>query len=280
MAPRSSRPRPSGADPAASGSSRSARRAARRAARPAPPVPAPSPDPTPLAVDLLTAPRQFGRALGRADTVWWTYWPVPVVTALLSGVAYALLLRPGLNLAATETLRAAGQSGSAAPTFLSHVTNAFGSVFLALITLGLMWGLGRLGAGRGQDPRGARVPEIFSASFALLAPLYLLVIVLVLATPAASWVLPAAAVEAAQGNLLELQRAGLHSAAQTPAALALFVVTLLGTAAQCALAYPALRETTGSAARAALGAGLPLLPALAAQLVGVAPLLIARASGG
>ncbi|WP_226991471.1 hypothetical protein [Deinococcus gobiensis] len=272
--------RPSRSGSPATGSSRSARRAARRQARPAPAVPPPSPDPAPLAVDLLTAPRQFGRALGRADTAWWTYWPVPVVTALLSGVAYALLLRPGLNLAAAETLRAAGQSGSAAPTFLSHVTNAFGSLFLTFITLGLMWGLGRLGAGRGRDVRGARVPEIFSASFALLAPLYLLVAVLVLITPAASWALPPAAVQAAQGNLLELQRAALHSAAQTPAALALFFVTLLGTAAQCALAYPALRETTGSAARAALGAGLPLLPALAAQLVGVAPLLIARLSGG
>lgn len=280
MASRPSRPRPPGADPAVSGPSRSARRAARRSSRPVPTVPAPSLARAPLAVDLLTAPRTFGTALGRADTVWWTYWPVPVVTALLSGVAYALLLRPGLNLAATEALRAAGQSGSAAPTFLSHVTNAFGSVFLALITLGLMWGLGRLGAGRGRDGRGARVAEIFSASFALLAPLYLLVIVLVFATPAANWALPAAALQAAQGNLLELQRAALHSAAQTPAALALFVVTLLGTAAQCALAYPALRETTGSPARAALGAGLPLLPALAAQLIGVAPLLIARASGG
>lgn len=276
MAPRSSRSRA----PAGDESARAARRLARQAARPAPPVPPPSPDPAPLATELLTAPRGFGLRLARSDAPWWHYWPVVVVTALLSGVAYAALLRPGLNLAATEALRAAGQGTAAAPTFLSHVTNAFGGLFLSLITAGLMGGLGRLGAGRGRDVRGARAAHVFSASFALLAPLYVLVIVLVGLTPAASWALPSAAVQTAGGQLLELQRAALHSAAQTPAALALLFVALLGTAAQCALAYPALRETTGSPARAALGAALPLLPALAAQLVGMAPLLLARAAGG
>lgn len=244
--------------------------------KPAQPIPPPAKEPPPLPLELLTAPRTFGQKLMLSETVAWQYWPAFVVTSLLSGLAYALLMRPGLNLAAAEALRAAGQPNAPAPTFLSHVTNGFGTFFLTVLTFLFMWGLGRLGAGNGQDTRGARVAEIYSASFALLAPLYLLTIVLVLFTPAAAWALNPTEVAASKGQLLELQRAALHSAAQTPAALALIVTSLFGTLAQFGLAYVALRETTAKASQAVLGVLLPLLPALAVQFIGVAALLMSR----
>lgn len=244
--------------------------------KPAPVIAAPAVEPAPLAAELLTAPRGFGAKLAQADTPAWHYWPVLAVTALLAGLAYALLMRPGLNLAAQEAIKAAGQAGSATPTFLSHVTNAFGTVFLTAFTFLVMWGLGRLGTGPGPNTRGPRVAEVYSATFALLAPLYLLTIVLTLFTPAQAWALSPGEVSAAGGNLLELQRAAMHSAAQTPAALALIITSLLGTLAQFGLAYVALRETVRKDGRAALGVLLPLLPVLLIQFIGVAPLVMSR----
>lgn len=244
--------------------------------KPAPVVPPPAAQPAPLPAELLTAPSSFGKKLRHADTTALQYWPAPVIAGALSGVAYALLLRSGLNLAMAEALRAAGKTGGNMPTVISHITNGFGSFFLTILTFGVMWGLGRLGAGKGPDLRGARVAEIYSASFALLVPLYLLSIVLTLFTPAAAWALNPAEVTRASGDLLELQRAGLHSAAQTPAALALLVASLLGTLGQFGLAYPALRETTGNPGKALLAVLLPLLPALALQVIAVGPLLTLR----
>lgn len=238
-------------------------------------MPPPGQEP-PLPLELLTAPRGFGQKLSESETQPWQYWPAFVITAVLAGLSYALLMRPGLNLAAAEALRAAGQADAPAPTFLSHVTNGFGTFFLTVLTFLLMWGLGRLGAGQGKDTRGARVAEIYSASFALLTPLYLLTIVLVLFTPQTAWALNPTEVAASKGQLLELQRAALHSAAQTPAALALIITSLLGTLAQFGLAFFALRETTAKASQAALGVLLPLLPALAVQFIGVAALLLSR----
>ncbi|MDB5045805.1 MAG: hypothetical protein JWQ08_1855 [Deinococcus sp.] len=247
--------------------SRPARRP--RKVKPAPVVPPPASDPAPLPIDLLTGPRGFGAQLAKSEPVLWRYWAALVITALLSGVAYALLVRPAANLAAELTK-------TAAPPLIAHVTNAFGSVFLTVLTFAVMWGLGRLGAGPGKTLRGSRVAEIFSASFALLVPLYLLVIVLALSTPASAWLPSEGALAAAGQNPRLIQRAALGAAAQTSGALALGIVTVLGTAAQCGLAFFALRETVGHTGRAALGALLPLLPALVVGFIAVAPLLLAR----
>ncbi|THF67810.1 hypothetical protein E7T06_19350 [Deinococcus sp. Arct2-2] len=240
-----------------------------RKLKPAPIIPPPASDPAPLPIDLLTGPRGFGTQLAKSEPIWWRYWAAVIIPAVLSGVAYALLVRPAANLAAELTK-------AASPPLIVHVTNAFGSVFLTVLTFAIMWGLGRLGAGRGQSLRGSRVPEIFSASFALLVPLYLLVIVLTLSTPAGAWVPAGPALAAAGQNPRLIQLAALASAAQTSGALALGIVTVLGTVAQCVLAFFALRQTVGNTGRAALGALLPLLPALLVGFIAIAPLLLAR----
>ncbi|WP_240738129.1 hypothetical protein [Deinococcus fonticola] len=232
--------------------------------------PAAPPVAAPLPAELLTSPATFGARLARANTVAWQYWPAPVMAALLAGLAYALLMRPGLNLAAAEALKAAGESGALAPTVLSHIANAFGTFFLTTLTFLTMWGLGRVGI---RSPQ-AKVAEVYSATFTLLVPLFLLVILLILLTPASAWALSPAEISAAKGQLVDLQRAALHVASRTPAALAFVGVTLLGTLAQFALAYPALKATAGS--RAMRGVLLPLLPALLIQFLGVAPLIFAR----
>ncbi|SEJ14334.1 hypothetical protein SAMN04488058_104121 [Deinococcus reticulitermitis] len=241
---------------------------ARSRSQPLPPAP---PPPPPLAAELLSRPAAFGAEVVRSGAPAWHYWPAVLVSGLLAGLCYALLLRPGINLAAQT---AAGPAGL--PPVLTHVTNGLGSLFLTAVGFGVLWGLGRLGAGPGREPGGARAAQIFGASFALFVPLYLLVLALIVLTPAPAWVPDAAAVRQAGGDLLALQRAATVSAAQTPAALALILVSLLGTAAQCALAFPALRAAGG---RAAPGALLPLLPALGVQLLGLLPLLLARWGG-
>lgn len=192
---------------------------------------------------------------------------------MLGGLCYALLLRHGLNQAAAETVKAAGQN-AAAPTFITHFVNAFGTFFLTTLTFGAMWGLGHLGTG--QSEKKAHVPEIYSASFSLLIPLYLLCLVLTLLTPAAAWAIDPVRLAAANGDALALQRAALHMAAHTPAALLFVAVTLLGTLGQFMLAYPALRETTGDAGRALRAVMLPLLPALLLALLSVGTLLAGR----
>lgn len=236
------------------------------------PTPAAPPPPPPLPAELLTSPGAFGLKLSQASTVAWQYWPAPVVAALLAGMAYALLMRPGLNLAAAEAL-AAGNADAFSPTVLTHVVNAFGTFFLTILTFLTMWGLGRLAL---KPARQARVPEVYSATFVLLIPLYLLVVILIFLTPASAFALNPAAVTAAQGQPLELQRAALSAAAHTPAALAFVLVTLLGTLGQFAYALPALKGTTGSARLPWRGVLLPLLPTLFIAGLGVAPLLVAR----
>ncbi|UQN05604.1 hypothetical protein [Deinococcus sp. QL22] len=240
-----------------------------RSRKPAPIVPPPATASAPLPIDLLSGPRGFGVQLAESEPLTWRYWAAVVVPAALSGVAYALLVRPAAQLAAELT-------NTAAPPLIAHMTNAFGSFFLTVLTFAVMWGLGRLGAGRGKSLRGSRVAEIFSASFALLVPLYLLVIVLALSTPAAAWLPSEAALAAAGQNPQQIQRAALGAAAQTSGALALAFATLLGTAAQCVLAFFALRVTVGHIGRAALGAFLPLLPALIIGFIAIAPLILAR----
>ena len=203
------------------------------------------------------------------------------VAALLSGLSYALLLRPGLNLAA-EAARAAGQGAKLTPPLLTHVTNVFGSVFLTALTFGLMWGLGLLGSRLGTaagETRRLPVAQVFSATFTLPMLLSVLTLVLIALTPAASWALDPAQVTAAHGAPLALQRAALVSAAQTPAALVLVLGSLLVTAAQCVLAGRALRGA-GAGAGSWPAALLPLLPALLVQLLGFLPLLVARLTTG
>lgn len=249
--------------------------ARRKTKNPAPaPVPPPALGEVPLPAEVLTSPGTFGEKLTNSTTVAWQYWPVPVLAGLLGGLAYALLLRPGLNLAAQEALNASAQ-GASMPTLFTHAVNVLGSFFLTALTFAVMWGLGRLGSG-GNLMRPPKVAEVYSATFTLMLPLYLLVIVLTLFTPAHAWALNPADISAAQGDALKLQHAALQSAARTPAALTLMIVTLLGTLTQFSLAYPALRATTGKPARALLGVLLPLLPALLIQFIAVAPLVLAR----
>ncbi|MFC6662256.1 hypothetical protein [Deinococcus multiflagellatus] len=146
-----------------------------------------------------------------------------------------------------------------------------GGAFLTLFTYGLMWGLGRLGAGR-----AGRAAEVYGASFALLPPLYLLVTALALLTPEAAWRPDPAALAQAGENSRKVQQLALAGLAQTAPAALLLAVTVLGTAAQCALAFPAFAVLTGRPARAAAGTLLPLLPALAVGFIALAPLLFSR----
>lgn len=191
------------------------------------------------------------------------YWPAPALAALLSGLCYALLLRPGLGVAAGLA------KDTQPPLLLTHVGNGFGSVFLTVLSFAALWGFSRLAAGE----EGKRLPlaQVWSASFTLPILLALPVLGLTLLTPAPT--LDPAQVAAAQGQWLALQRVALRAAAQTPAALLLIAVTLLAPAAQCWLAYRALRPLTP---RAGVIAGLPLLPVLGLGLLGLLPLLLLR----
>lgn len=226
-----------------------------RSPRPAAPVPAPAPRPA----ELLTGPRTFAARLARTPPQVTRYLGAVALGSALSGVAYALLVRPAATLAA-------GLTPNGAPVLLTHVTNAFGGLFLGLLTFGALWGGAHLLA-----RREARAAEVYGASFALLPPLYLAVILLTLLTPAAAWV-----PEQAAGTARQVERAALRDAAHTPAALALYTAAFLGTAAQGLLAYPAFRTLGVAPARALAAAILPLLPALAVQALGLAPVLLNR----
>lgn len=217
------------------------------ARRPAPPPPA---APAPLPTTLLTGPRVFGRELQATEPRWWRYAGVVVLSSVLSGVAYTLLVR------------FVSTSGPLTP-----LVNVLGGTFLGLLSFVLMWGLGRLGAGK-----AGRAAEVYGASFALLPPLWLLVIVWTLLTPVAAW-LPQVTPPAG-----ELERATLRAAAGTQAGFLLMLVSLLGTVAQFGLALPAFLTLTGQPGRAVLASLLPLLPVLVVQFVGIAPLLIALLS--
>ncbi|PNY83066.1 hypothetical protein [Deinococcus koreensis] len=227
-----------------------------------PPVPpAPAAASAPLPTTLLSGPRVFAGQLQASEPRWWRYAAVVVLSSVLSGVAYALLVRhvPG--------------SGP-----LSPLVNVLGGTFLGGLSFVLMWGLGHLGAGR-----AGRAAEVYGATFALLPPLWLLVIVWTLLTPAIAW-LPQgnsgagrALDQAALAQAAPAQ-AALRAAGGTQAGALLMLVTLLGTAAQFALAFPAFLRLTGQPGRALLGALLPLLPALLVQFVGIAPLVVALLS--
>lgn len=228
------------------------------------PASAPPPAPAaPLPTTFLMGPRVFARQLAPTEPAPLRYLGIAGLSAALSGVAYAALVSPAVRLAAEA---AGGTSPLAA-----HATNVLGGAFLTLFTYGLMWGLGRLGAGR-----AGRAAEVYGASFALLPPLYLLVTVLALLTPEAAWRPEAAALAQAGENSRRVQQLALAGLAQTAPAALLLAVTVLGTAAQCALAFPTFAVLTGRPARAAAGALLPLLPALAVGFIALAPLLFSR----
>lgn len=212
------------------------------------PAPAPAPQPSaPPPAELLTGPRLFARALAPTPPRAWRYLAVVGLSSLLSGVAYAALLR---------------RAGLGSP-----IVDALGGTFLGGLTFLLLWGLGRLGSGK-----AGRAGEVYGATFALLAPLYLLSIVWTLLTPAAAFV-PSPELVAAAGDA---QRAALRAAAQTQAAFLLLLVSVGGVVGQCGLAFFAFRELTGRVGAAVLGAALPLLPALIVQFVGIAPLIVGR----
>lgn len=232
--------------------------------------PAPQPIEAPLSAQIITAPRRFGQQLLQAETVSWQYILVVLVAAVLSGVAYAVLLRPGLNEAAAETLKAAGQSGGAMPTFLSHVTNAFGSFFLTILGALAMWGMATL-LMRSEQTAWPKIAEVVSASFTLLIPLYLLVSGVVVATPTEIWMLDQAAIDQADGKLLSLQRAALVVAAGTVAAKLLLLVSLVGPLVQGWLIGQALSVSSSKGLVAGL---LSAVPAVLLQVVGLAPLLL------
>ncbi|MBZ9750374.1 hypothetical protein K7W42_05800 [Deinococcus sp. HMF7604] len=231
-------------------------------ARSAPSPLPPSPD-APLSTALLTGPRLFARTLAPTEPLAWRYLGVVGLAAVLSGVAYAALVRPAVTLAAQV-------AGGTAPLAV-HATNALGGTFLTMFTFLLLWGLGRLGAGRAGRPA-----EVYGASFALLPPLYVLVTVLALLTPASAWHPTAAALAGAAEDARRVQQLALAGLARTPAAFLLLAVTMLGTLAQSGLAFAAFRELTGHAGRALAGALLPLLPALVVGFIALAPLLLSR----
>lgn len=230
---------------------------------PRPPAPLPEP-PTPAT--LLVSPRSFAGQLQEVELLWWRYVWVPVVSGLLGGVAYTLLVRHAAAFAAAN-------SEAAAPGFATYAVNTLGTTFLSVFVFVLMWGFGRVGAGF----RG-RAAEVYGASFALLPPLYLLVVVVTLLTPAAAFVPDASAVAAMPpGNDPRvLERLALAQTFQTSAGFGLVAVTLLGTLAQFGFVYAALRHLTERPVQAVMGTLLPLLPALIIGLIGVSPLLFAR----
>ncbi|GGM01711.1 hypothetical protein GCM10010841_07740 [Deinococcus aerophilus] len=230
-------------------------------ARTRPPAPPPE---APLPTELLLSPRTFARKLGGTELLWWRYLGVVAVAGLLGGVAYALLVRHAAVFAAAA-------SGSSAPTLATHLVNTLGTTFLTVLIFVLMWGLGRVGAGL-----AGRAAEVYAASFALMPPLYLLVIIWGLLTPAAAFLPDATVTGSLTGDPRTLERAALAQTAQTSAGFLLVVVTLLGTAAQFGFVYAAMRELTGQTGRAVLGTLLPGLPALAVQLIAVSPLVFAR----
>lgn len=261
--------------------SRASARSSKPRNKPQPQPQPQAPTSAPLPAEVLTRPEAFGAAVVRSGAGVGEYWLPVLVAALLSGLSYALLLRPGLNLAA-QAAHTAGQGAKLTPPLLTPVTNVFGSVFLTALTFGLMWGLGLLGSRLGTaagETRRLPVAQVFSATFTLPMLLSVLTLVLIALTPAASWALDPAQVTAAHGAPLALQRAALVSAAQTPAALVLVLGSLLVTAAQCVLAGRALRGA-GAGAGAWPAALLPLLPALLVQLLGFLPLLVARLTTG
>lgn len=180
-----------------------------------------------------------------------------LLTAVLAGGLYALLLRPVVEAAA-------GQAGTA-PALFSHANNVFGSFFLTVCTAAVMSGLGWVGAGREGRPA-----EVYGATFVLLPPLYMLLAALLLISPA-----PALTPLPEGEDALTLQRAVLASVAQAPLSRVVVLAMLLGTAAQAALAYRGFLALTAQPRRALLGALLPLVPALLLTALGVLPLLTA-----
>ncbi|QFP76234.1 hypothetical protein [Deinococcus sp. AJ005] len=226
-------------------------------------APAPLPDP-PTPATLLVSPRSFVRQLQEVDLVWWRYIWVAGVAGLLGGLAYTLLVRHAAAFAAAN-------SETAAPNFATYAVNVLGTTFLSIFIFVLMWGFGRVGAGF-----KGRAAEVYGASFALMAPLYLLVIVVTLLTPAATFLPDAASIAGLGSDPRVLERAALAQTFQTSAGFALVVVTLLGTAAQFGFVYAAMRQLTDKPIQAVMGTLLPLLPALIIQLIGVSPLLFAR----
>lgn len=233
--------------------------AAKKPTRPAPAPPAQAP----LPAVILSGPRLFAAQLAPSEPVAWRYAAPVVTSAVLSGVAYVLVMRHLATFLAGQP-GATGVSG-----FSAHLTNALGSAFLTLLAFALMWGLGHLGAGKAGRPA-----EVYGATFALLIPLWILVIVWTLLTPTAAFLPDPATLAALHGQPRELERAALTTTARTPAAALLMMVTLLGSAAQFGLAFPALAQLTGRT-RAALGTLLPVLPVLAVQFISIAPLLVA-----
>ncbi|MDV6374122.1 hypothetical protein [Deinococcus arenicola] len=225
-------------------------------------APAPLPDP-PTPATLLVSPRSFVAQLREVDLVWWRYVWVAGVAGLLGGIAYTLLVRHA-------TAFAAANSDMAGPGLASYAVNILGTTFLNIFIFALMWGLGRVGAGF-----TGRAAEVYGASFALMPPLYLLVIIVTQFTPAADF-MPSAAASALGNDPRVLERAALAATAQTSAGFALVVVTLLGTLAQFGFVYAAFRQLTDRPIQAVMGTLLPLLPALVIQLIGVSPLLFSR----
>ncbi len=231
------------------------------ARKPSPSAPLPEP-PTPAT--LLVSPRSFAAQLGEVDLVWWRYVWVPVVAGLLGGLAYTLLARHAAVFAAAH-------SDAASPNFATYAVNTLGTTFLNVFIFVLMWGLGRVGAGF-----KGRAAEVYGASFALMPPLYLLILLVTWLTPAAAFVPDAASVSALGSDPRVLERAALAATAQTSAGFGLVVVTLLGTLAQFGFVYAAFRHLTERPVQAVMGTVLPLLPALIIGLIGVSPLLFAR----
>ncbi|WP_216319335.1 hypothetical protein [Deinococcus aestuarii] len=215
------------------------------------PPPPPPPTEAPLPAELLAGPGAFFRRLAASEPRAWRYVAPVGLAAVLAGGVYALLVRSTVGL---------GGSGGG---LLVHATNVFGNLFLTVFGYGLLAGLGFLGAGR-----EGRAAEVYGATFALLPPLYLLLIVLSLVLPGPELPAPAAGADA-----LDVQRAALRAVGQSGLSRVAVVLTLLATLAQFVLAYRGFRELTGSPRRALLGTLTPLVPVLILTLIGFGPLV-------
>lgn len=220
------------------------------ARRDRPPAPPPPTD-APLPAELLSGPDAFFRRLAASEPRAWRYVAPVLLAAVLAGVVYALLVRPTVGL------------GGIGGGFMVHATNVFGNFFLTVFGYGLLAGLGFLGAGR-----EGRAAEVYGATFVLLPPLYLLLIVLSLVLPGPELPAPASGADA-----LDVQRAALRAVGQSGLSRFAVVLTLLATLAQFVLADRGFRTLTGNRRRALLGTLLPLVPVLLLTLIGFGPLV-------
>lgn len=214
-----------------------------------------------LPTQILTGPKIFARQLNEVEPIGWRYAAIVLLSAVLSGIAYALLVSHAEGIIAQQTK-------STVTGFSTFLTNVIGSVFLTGFSFTLMWALGYIGVRREGRPA-----EVYGATFAIFPPLWLIIIVLTLFIPATAWAVPPEVLEKAGSDLTTLRSVAYLATMQVPVSFLMIIVTLGGTLAQFGLAVVAFKELTGRRSRALLGILLPLIPVLAVQIIGISPLI-------